>query len=744
MRIGKKSLGKGNTAVIHDFSYVVKHHIWIFLLGLLAFLILIPFYTAGLPGDSIFNIEVTHDQLKFRLIHPQMIPLAAAAAMGMGLLAGMSLFGFVRDKRETTIFFSLGMTRTGLYRNRAAAGTGMLSGCTGIPVAVSLWLNVQALGGYQGLVRNALYLWAGLALMALCGFFAAATVSFLSGTLGEALVCWAGVMGTVTALCYCCNLLMEKLYWGNARGVVSYTGGGQIMPSLLEEYACFNPLLFFLDEMETHGQFLRPLKSDVPQPVSPKMLAGWALVCVALAVAAGFFLWRRKAEEAGIGGVHLVLEQWVVLLTGFLAFSLLFSFFYDYSPVMAAAMGMGGFYGVHIFWRRLLFPRSGRGHVRGLAGKALLVLLSAAWRGALVMLVCVVFHSGFFHSDRRFLEKGEIREAQISYVGAPGYLYEEALGSSTGRSYYIASRLSVKEEASMGKVKALQEIFINSERKEKKPGKEISDTVVPYDICFCYTDTKGKEHIWYYDRASYGQLEQMLSMEEEPEIEQKQAGIFDSDTDSPGWAAKAYQTGSVFLSDGYFTGTFQLTLSEEKRGELLAAVAEDLEDMGLQGRYFPEGTARAVLMFTGRGEEDCQYYAYHLNNGFLYLTPDYERTLAWLEENQLLSLLPKEPKITCVYLQKLDPYMGIHGPQMPMGMYFMSYCADTADEFLIQKDFGKKYTFDDKDEIQEIAAGLQNGCFMSRGGYLAAVKIKGQEKYRYLFLPKEKVPGFVR
>ena len=51
---------------------------------------------------------------------------------------------------------------------------------------------------------------------------------------------------------------------------------------------------------------------------------------------------------------------------------------------------------------------------------------------------------------------------------------------------------------------------------------------------------------------------------------------------------------------------------------------------------------------------------------------------------------------------------------------------------------------DDPDKIQEVTAGLRNGYYMSRGGYLAAVKLDGQDGYRYMFLPEIYVPDFVR
>ena len=56
------------SAGLHDFLYVIGKNYWVFLVMLAFFIIAIPFFTAGLPGDSIFNVEVTHDQLKYSLV----------------------------------------------------------------------------------------------------------------------------------------------------------------------------------------------------------------------------------------------------------------------------------------------------------------------------------------------------------------------------------------------------------------------------------------------------------------------------------------------------------------------------------------------------------------------------------------------------------------------------------------------------------------------------------------------------
>ena len=63
--IGKKFSNEKKNIIRYDIGFILGKNGWIFLVGTAVFMVLIPFFTAGLPGDSIFDIEVTHDQLKF-------------------------------------------------------------------------------------------------------------------------------------------------------------------------------------------------------------------------------------------------------------------------------------------------------------------------------------------------------------------------------------------------------------------------------------------------------------------------------------------------------------------------------------------------------------------------------------------------------------------------------------------------------------------------------------------------------
>lgn len=731
----KRSLLK-TRAGVHDFGYVLCKNGWILLLGLAVFLLLIPFSTAGLAGNSIFNIEVTHEQMKFRLFLQEAIPAIMAALAAMGIICGTALFRFVLDKKETTIFFSMGITRSRLFANRLTAGLLILALSIALPMALSCWLNLKALGLYEGLLRNTVYLFFGMFTVAAISFLVSAISIFAAGTLAEACVYWAGLMLLPTVVCYGANLLLKELFWGNAWGQVAYSGTLEIRPSLLELGTWWNPILFFIDKLSAHGQFIRPLSSSVPEAPCWRSLALWMLFGLLLALLSWLLLKRRKAETAGITAADPVLSECVIFLSGFMVFAEVFSLLNAYETWLAVAFGALALAAVHLFWRRTLFLGA-RAHRREICSFS----LNCAAMG----LLCLVFTAGLASGTSRFLEGGEICEARVSYVGAPEFLNGEVSGSSTGRGYYIMSELSLESSEALERVMELHKLFHQAGRKAFGSGESAGDTVIPYDICFTYADARGREYTWYYDRCSYSQLEAMLSIEDLEEVRSRQAELFGTESEeaSQSLAGRAYASSDIYLTDPYLVNTYQLTLSDEQRQLLLQALRQDTAEMSLDERYFPESPAKAVLMFTTSGEQDCKYYTYHLNNEYLYLTDAYRNTLSWLAKNNLLSLVSVRPQVEYITLQRFDPYIGINGLSYPMGMYFMAYCADTGSEFLIQKDFGKQYTITDETEISAILEELQDGCFMTRGGYLAAVKIAGEARLRYLFLPESQAPDFL-
>lgn len=285
------------------------------------FIIAIPFFTAGLPGDSIFNIEVTHDQLKYRLIHESALQAVLAGCLFFGLVDGIVSFKFIQDKKETTIFFSLGLTRTRLFFNRCLSGVLILFVSIAIPMLISLGLNIHALGAYEGVVRDTFYILAGLTVAACVSYFVTIIVCALAGTMAETVVYWCGLMATPYVVCYSLNTLMKTLFWGNPWGAVTYTQTETVRPDLMEKFSWADPCTFFYGELKTHAQFMRPLSSAVPPAVEPKVLIAWCVIAVVLLILAVVFVKRRKAEVAGIAGTNRCLSEWLIAVTAFLAFT---------------------------------------------------------------------------------------------------------------------------------------------------------------------------------------------------------------------------------------------------------------------------------------------------------------------------------------------------------------------------------------------------------------------------------------
>ncbi len=739
MLTGKRFFYKKHV-LMHDFGYVVSKNYWTFIVAMAAFFVLIPFSTAGLPGDSIFNIEVTHEQMKFRFLHEQALVPVLAWGILCGILTGCALFHFLLNKKETTIFLSLGMTRTQLFANRCFYGILSLFLSICIPMLVSIFLNLKALGTYEGLVVHGLYVMAGIFVTSIVSFGITVCVCCAAGTQAESILYWAGVIGAPTVICFCMNTLFRILYWGNAWGMTSYTDTSYIREDFIHRFAFCNPICFFYEELKTHGQFYRPLDQAVPEAIHPGLLLSWSIVAAIILLFAYYLLKRRKAEDAQIAGCGRGLSEWLIGISSFLAFSQILSVLYPFHEGLAILFAFASLAVLHLFWRKAFFSYGMT--KRKFAG-------SLIFQGGVFFFLLLWGWTGLFSQTERFLKQKTVTEARVSYVGAPSFLSEPASGSSTGRGYYLTGQMVFDDQEEIRRVKDIQEKFLSEGRRDMaRDDDKFSGTVIPYDILFSYIDEEGKEHTWYYDRATLEQLQEILKLEETPTQVSRQAELLKgaySDQEEMIWADSAYQNGTLYLSDGWFQTTYQVRLTDQERTELLEAAALDRKEKTLQEQYFSSQTTRAVLMFSQNGEYDCEHYAYNLDNAFLYLTDADRHTLQWLREKKLLSLVTETlPQVESITLQRFDPYIAMNGMTSPLGMYFMSYRAETLDEFLIQKDFGIRYTLTETEEIAGILPGLRNGYFMSDGGFLAAVKCKGTEGYIYLFLPQQYVPEYVK
>ena len=152
----KRRDGNSGSGILrHDFLLVMKQSRGLLLLGLIVFAVLFPVSTCAVPDTSIFNVDYTHQQLKFRFCADEVLPLIQAASVIFGAACGMRLFGFLTDRNRTSFYMSLGLKRKKLYGNRLAAGFAVIAVSIALPVLASAALNCSALGRYDGLLSYA-------------------------------------------------------------------------------------------------------------------------------------------------------------------------------------------------------------------------------------------------------------------------------------------------------------------------------------------------------------------------------------------------------------------------------------------------------------------------------------------------------------------------------------------------------------------------------------------------------------
>ena len=193
----------------------------------------------------------------------------------------------------------------------------------------------------------------------------------------------------------------------------------------------------------------------------------------------------------------------------------------------------------------------------------------------------------------------------------------------------------------------------------------------------------------------------------------------------------------------------KLSLGENRRTELLEAIAADVASQSAADRYFPEEDTDMRLFFTLNGESDLETFAYSSSNASVWLTDAYRNTkellASWGVKTDASQTDAENDtaQIESITLQKYDPYASMNRLSDPVSALFLSYRSDSDDEFPFRQDFGTRPELTDPQQIAEIAPSLRSTYFMSGGGYIAAVKLTGSSRYVYKFLPYEDAPDYI-
>ena len=761
-RRGGKAVKKektGRRIAAHDFKNALRQAAAPMLLGLIAFLVLFPVSTAAVPDFSIFNVDYTHQQLKFRFCAQEVLPVVQAAVLIFGAATGIRLFSFLSDRSRTSFYLSLGLKRRKLFLIRFAAGLLAEVIGIGLPVAVSAVVNDTALGIYEGMVSYAVCMAAGMILEAAVMMLIAAAACCIAGTFSEAAVLTVTLAAAPTAVLSFAGELAKTFLWGNTRGETTYAMEN-VAPDLVEKFSFLNPLTFFYSDMETYYSYSREMASPDPEPADVRALVLWAAAAAAATALVCLLFCRRKSENAGISGLSRFYALFVPLIWPLAVFSAVLGALRDVSRPLAAC---AAFFCFALFYAVIVSAAGRNMSLRKKCGYAACLICAA---GTAVLITSC----GMFGYASRVPQPEEVASVSVSYAGQPALLPTAAGASSSGVSWYSDAQISFSEEEAVRKVTEIHEKIADSGFRDFGTGEEdFSDTVIPYDLHVKYTLKSGKTVERYYDRASMNQLADLLQLEDSDEFRQAAAEVIRGDLASVLWNSEAFASGEIYVTDPWLSGIQKLNLGENRRKELLEAIAADVASQGAADRYFPEEDADLRLFFTLNGESDLETFAYSSSNASVWLTDAYQNTTALLaswgvensapqtgtensavqtetavsETEDAADIAAAGIQIESVTLQKYDPYASMNRLSDPVSVLFLSYRSDSDDEFPFRQDFGTRPELTDPQQIAEIAPSLRSTYFMSGGGYIAAVKLAGSSKYVYKFLPYEDAPDYI-
>lgn len=731
----------GSSSVLcHDIQNVFKQNAAICFLGFVVFIILFPISTSAVQDISVFNVDYTHQQLKFRFCAEEALLLIQSAAVIMGGILGINLFSFTTDKNKTAFYMSVGLKKAKLFFVRTFSGLAVLFICIAVPVMISMLVNYKALGLYEGLIAYGCHVAAGLILQAFIIMMISSAACFIAGTFAEVNALWISIVAAPYILLYFSSAVVKGFLWGNTFGEKTYALE-TIDDALTEKLAYLNPAAFFYTDLKKYYAFNREMQSGGVPEVEHKLIIGWIIAAILIVTIVYILFYRRRSENAGISGLSIFYEYFLMLIWPIAVFAVTLN---GLSGIGCGTAAAAAFIAMLLSGAVVLFV-TGHDSIGRIVHKAGCCVLCAVIAG-----ICMVaVNMGGFGFSERVPQTEAIVSASVSYTGQPAFATSQAAGSGSGSSYYFDAPAVFFDEEGKEKVRKIHSQFAeNGFRDFGTPASGIfSETVVPYDIHIEYELKSGRVFKRYYDRTSLKELALILELEDSDEFKESLSSVITGESAGYLWNSAAFAEGSIYITDSWFGNVSEIRFSSEKRGELLNALAADISAQDVNDRYFPEKDADMVLFFTLNGESDLKAFSHSMSNVSIYLTDEYVNTRRLLSEwnadeagsGSVVSVYDVES----IMLQRFDPYGSMNKISDPVSMLFLSYKSVTDMEFILQQDFGNRPVLKSEEQISELLPGLRSTYFMSGGGYLAAIKLQGRSEYIYKFLPYEYAPDFV-
>lgn len=467
---------------------------------------------------------------------------------------GIMLFRFVSSRAKNNIYFSLGISRAGLFSAHWLAGAVMLEAAVLLPLAFSAMLNLIYFGSSVMLWRTLLFYAVHMTVTALAGFSVAAAVSVCVGTAGESVLFSLAFIAFPSAAVYFLNNTVPKLLFGaphnsnyalypsasHSRDIsMALSPFGRVL-SRLNLLSLNNDVFIRSGSLVSADGFSKitadELKSWSAPSLEPYIL--WAILTALLFVFGLLMLKCRKVEICGFSGRSKTLNFLLTAMLSVSAGSTIVAVNFYFSQITDKQYLIAGI--TTVLLSAVIFVVFDI--MLNLSFKA----LKKDWKYGLVHVALAVavmlsLYTGFFGYSSRVPDTDSIESASVS---APDILLgsyrtrADELNFNANSGYYLAfdedgnpvginsgcyyrsnadeRRIIIdgfKSESDISAVRELHKRLITSGRKVVSSSEDYSKRAVRSTVIIKYKLKNGREIIREYQTVGLGDYLSLYSVE---------------------------------------------------------------------------------------------------------------------------------------------------------------------------------------------------------------------------------------
>ncbi len=667
--------------VMHYILRMIRRYVWIMILAGLVYATFtcIGTQSIGQGGD-----------LYFFLINPESIVPLHWSVVLFGLLTAFLLFGYLWNRRETNLYGVIAVSRTKQFLIRYLLGLAFNL----LPLVVSLMASYvidmkRFSADPYGVCRHyTLVFILAICLVFWLAYTVSAIVAVLCGRFISAGLCAAGVLAAPYAVMLAAQSLMNTYLHGAPGGSMLDDSGIpwlNFMETVGQKPGLFTMLNDSIGEIRLYEKLFVEQKwadqylSERPLPaVKFLLLAGLAL---GMTILAWWLFFRRKAEHAGQLYINPILSHATSLsfgvLVGALALRIVLPLERDAVLWLKGLIFLGALV-VMTLLARLLLSREWRGLVRSLP--------TAGGAAAVVAAVILCLVAGGFGYASYIPATDEIASVQVTYnqnktpyidcrAGSGGSVWRhqdkeiEGVNLKHYRDHYYSAfeihwtqALILTSPEDIEVVRGIHRTIIEDGLRPRNEceAEVYGDSAVTANWCISYTLKSGKVVNRYYENLSLATLEATLEIDNTSFIQEKIQTLH-----ADGFIDPAQE---AIISDQMFQNPTILDLSDEEKTALFAAIDADYADLSIAQRYFPAAAdVLGVIYLSTTFESEITLspdtadkvetvpMAPDLDSDLYYITTAYTRTLAFLEEHDLMQYMTVPYTVQAVLVQDYTP-----------------------------------------------------------------------------------------